>query len=287
MKILILVDLLNNWALHNRAKAIKKYMPEHQVDIAQALNDDTWMNRAASYDVIHFNFSYGLDQYFGIINDSLKNRCVITVVNERSLLASHGVDSIKFGELLKACPFVTSVSQKITRMFPGHVKYIPNGIDPDFFPHGRTPTVGFAGVTDTPNKNVSAIQEACDTLGLKFISATYNRGDQKHHTHALENMHQFYEKLDVYVHASLTEGFNNTVIEALACNVPVLMTKEGCWEEFIGWVDFVEPTTQSITMALRKFFGRKLIDSKFTWPHIISQYKEIYESVVARAVAVS
>ena len=281
MKILILVDVLNNWALHNRAKAIKKYLPEYQVDIAPALHENDWAKRLDDYDLVHFNFSYGLTDFAPIVKNIL-HKSVITVVNERSLFAGHGVDADVFDKLLSSCPFVTSVSKKIADLYTG-MRYIPNGIDEDIFRKRKTPVVGYAGVSDTPNKNVSAVIEACESLGLELLVATYNRreGDNKQYPH--ERMQDFYCSLDVYVHASLTEGFNNTVIEALACNVPVLMTKQGCWQEFEGWVEFIEPTAEDIKEKLKKFIGRKLIDEKFLWKNIIPQYKEVYDAAFARA----
>src|SRR5262245_55768775 len=95
MKILILSDLINNWAIHNRAKAIKKFLPQHEITIMQGLANKAWVNGNEHYDVIHFNFSYGLTLHHKFIMTN-RNRCLITIVNERSYLIGHGVDPVQF-----------------------------------------------------------------------------------------------------------------------------------------------------------------------------------------------
>jgi glycosyltransferase involved in cell wall biosynthesis len=92
-------------------------------------------------------------------------------------------------------------------------------------------------------------------------------------------MVDFYMGLDVYAHASLTEAFNNTIIEALSCNVPVIMTKTGAWRKFKGYVTFVEPTYQGLYRALKKYAGRRLVMGRFIWPLIVPRYKAIYERI--------
>ena len=282
MRILILVDLLNNWALHNRAKAIKKYINnaeveirgvENHVEIRKALFDITALEGHEKFDVIHFNFTYGVTLFHDFIIKN-KDRCVITIVNERSLLEGFGVDKGLLEKIMKECPHITTVSRTISEKFK--VRYIPNGIDKDLFFKCKNPVVGYAG-TEKENKNVFEIIKACRELGLRFETAFYREGNPEY---SHDKMQDFYMKLDVYIHASLTEGFNNTVIEALSCNVPVLMTKQGSWQEFEGWVEFIEPTCKDIKRGLQKILGRSLIEEKFTWEKIVSQYLEVYKSAV-------
>ena len=284
MKILILVDMLNDWALHNRAKAIQKFLPEHEIKIMRALGEEEWLGWHDSFDLIHFNFSYGLTDYWSFIMHNL-DRCIVTVVNERSLLEGHGVDIPVFERILRTCPNVTSVSKRIAEIIPG-IRYIPNGVDEDLFRRFRRPVVGFAGVTDTANKNVELIEQVCAKMKLELRTTGYVRDEKGCGQIPHERMQDFYSDLDVYIHASLTEGFNNTVIEALACNVPVLMTRQGCWQEFEGWVDFFEPTFEGLYQKLRKFQGRDLIQDKFLWKNIIPKYKEVYDAAFARTTKV-
>lgn len=272
MKVLILADLLNNWAIHNRAKAIKKFLPDVDITIKGGLADDQCLDGNDQFDIIHFNFSYGLTKHYDFIIAN-KNRCLLTIVNERSLLIGHGVDIDQYADILAACPHKTSVGPLMSEMTGA--EYIPNGIDEDIFPEIRKPVVGFSG-TNRDAKNMSAILEACKALRLEFRTSNYNN-NQPDRSH--EKMKEFYKGLDVYVHASLTEGFNNTIIEALACNVPVLMTKQGAWKEFAGWVEFIEPTALGVIEGLRRFTGRRLIIDKYLWKNIVPRYKKIYDQI--------
>lgn len=277
MNILILPDQLDGWSCHNRSKAIQKFIPEHRFEIIGGLNNPGCLDNHSWYDLIHFNFSYNLDSHYDFIMKN-RDRVIITVVNERSLLAGHGVDQARFEQLLRNSPFVTSVSKKIADMVGA--RYIPNGIDEDLFPAPRTVVVGYSG-TNRENKNYAIVEEACRQLGVEFRTTLYHRDSPKNYvSHDL--MAEFYRGLNVYVHASATEGFNNTIIEALSCNVPVLMTRQGCWHEFEGYVEFIEPTVSSIKDGLSKFTGRRLIESRFLWKNIIPQYKAIYEEAYAR-----
>lgn len=302
LRILLLPDLTNNWSAHNRAKAIAKFAIRHQfviraetdnvrqvsgvktrIKLSRILRERTDRRPSPaivedheSFDVIHFNFSGGLTDYFDWIL-AHRHKCVLTAINERSYFDGFLVDQSKYRELLKACRS-TSLSQRVAEA--SGATYIPNGIDVDLFSRHRSPVVGYAG-TGSRNKNSHLIHQACEELGVGYRSALC-AGMSASHSVPHDRMQDFYCGLDCYVHASSTEGFNNTILEALACNVPVLMTRQGCWQEFEGWVDFIEPTVESIKAGLRKFLGRRLVLDHFLWANIVPQYVRIYEDVHAR-----
>lgn len=277
MKVLILVDLLNNWAIHNRAKAIKKFLPYDEIEIRSALdNKANCLNGHDKFDVIHFNFTYGITNFTDFI---LKHahKCLITIVNERSMMAGHGVDLHQFNRILDCVDHKTALNHKIATLSGS--KYIPNGIDAEIFPKFKRPIIGYSG-SNTPNKQVDIIYQACKELGLEFKTAMIrnkqisNIPDLQH-----EQMTGFYNSIDVFVHAGSTEGFSNTILEALACNVPVLMTKQGAWQEFEGWVEFVMDNVEDIKRALRKYTGRDLIVRRFLWDYIVPEYRNAYEKI--------
>jgi len=76
------------------------------------------------------------------------------------------------------------------------------------------------------------MSQACSELDRYSRPAFY---DDKQLPH--DKMRDYHRSLDVYVHVSFTEGVNNTVIEALACNIPVIMTRQGVWMELDGYVE--------------------------------------------------
>jgi|SRR6185503_2444412 len=274
MKILILVDLLNSWAIHNRAKAIQKRLPEHEIIIRSALGNTECVADGNKFDVVHFNFTFGITAHTKFILDN-RDRCLITIVNERSYDDGYGVEREKLLQILALCPHITSVSTRMAEITGG--KWIPNGIDEDIFDEPKLPVVGYAG-TDREYKNPAAIKEACEVLGLRFKCVTYvnGRGEVRH-----EDMQDFYRSIDVYVHASHTEGFSNVVLEALACNVPVLMTRKGAFEVFDGYVTYIEPTATGVAEGLKKFLGRRLVNEKFLWRKIVPMYEQKYKEIHA------
>lgn len=276
MKILLLPDNLNNWALHNFALAIRKYLPEYEYDIKGAYRNKECIENEQDYDIVHFLVTSGLTpDYYGYII-SHKNKVAITIVNERSLFVGYDGEPEQLNKIFNECPYINSLSPKIAQIYG--VPHSKKGIDTNKFFKYKNPVIGFAGTTETPTKNFELLEKVCKKLGLSLKKAGYvlkkSSGEIPH-----EKMQDFYMGIDVYVHPSTTEGFNDTVMEALSCNIPVLMTKEGSWKEFEGWVEFIEPTENDITLKLQKYMGRKLIEQKYLWEHIVPEYKRMYECI--------
>ena len=274
MKILLIPDNLNNWAIHNKAIAIKKFLPEYDFDIKAGFGNNFCLASQEKYDAIHFLITAGLTpMYYDFIMKN-KKRVAMTAVNERSFLFGHISNPEQLDKIFKECPYCNSLTPMLAERYK--IPYIPNGIDKDKFFKSKRPVIGFAGAKHIATKNVELLERVCQELGLELRLTGYipiaNTGETEH-----EKMQDFYMGLDVYVHPSTTEGFNNTVIEALSCNVPVLMTREGAWKEFEGWVEFIEPTAEDIKLKLQKFLGRNLIEARFLWQQIMPAYKEMYE----------
>lgn len=286
MRVLMLCDLLDGWSVHNRAIALAKFLPDIQFTIRSigerkpmrpyvpgvyALRD------APAHDVVHFMFTGGVTLHYDWIMEH-RHKTVMTLINERSYYEGVYVDVNKLHALCRDMLYVTSLSPTLAREIG--CRYIPNGIDRDLFPHRAPRVVGYAG-TKKPNKGGHLVVEACQRLGLEYRTATYG-GQAGKHTLKHGDMHEWYKQLDVYAHMSRTEGFNNTVLEALACDVPVIMTKAGAWEEFEGFVTYVDQTVESLITALRPWAGRVLVDHRFLWGNVAKQYGDLYAEI-ARA----
>jgi len=108
---------------------------------------------------------------------------------------------------------------------------IPNGLDLDKWCPRRTPKdwegfrVGFCGNVMIPMyrsyKGIDLVEIACRKLGFEFVG-TYYGDNQLPHDQMRDS---FYHRIDCLVHPTLGEGCSNTVMEALACGVPVITTK--------------------------------------------------------------
>ena len=280
MKILLICDKFDGWSAFNRCKAIKKHGDGdgYEFDITFGISQpNDPFNHIDKYDFFHWHYTGALtNKYKQII--AHKEKMIITVVNERSLLQGVECDIPKMEEMMKAVAACTSLGKKIADIYG--VQYIPNGIDFGLFREPRPFVVGYVG-TNRPNKNVEMLQKVCEELGITLKKSCYLE-NQVHH----DDIWKEYQRMDVFVHPSMTEGCSNPVLEALAMNVPVIMTRQGIWHEFQGMVEFIEPTEESLRNALARRNTRKVILERFGWPDIVQRYKTVYDAAYRRNHAV-
>ncbi len=112
---------------------------------------------------------------------------------------------------------------------------ITNGTDLELFkPVDRKPrrkfVVGFVGNLSSPSfreyKGYDMLEMAVETLSkelkreVELKPALYGAGQLPY-----TEMPAYYNELDCLVHPSKNEGCSNTIVEALACGVPVITTK--------------------------------------------------------------
>lgn len=111
---------------------------------------------------------------------------------------------------------------------------VPNGINlNEFKPSTEKPdrkfTIGFCGNIMTAPladyKGYHYVDQARLTLFTEtaFLSFTYAHNQIPHE----QMVEDFYHRIDCLVLPSINEGCNNVITEALACGVPVLITKVG------------------------------------------------------------
>jgi glycosyltransferase involved in cell wall biosynthesis len=107
-----------------------------------------------------------------------------------------------------------------------------------------------------------------------------------------ERKWELYRSADLFVLPSHSENFGLVVAEALACGVPVITTKGTPWQDLeihrCGW--WTEIGAEPLANALRAAMGltdgerremgergRRLVESKYTWPRVAEQMKAVYE----------
>lgn len=138
-------------------------------------------------------------------------------------------------DLMKKCAAVIVTNKKLESVAMTthkHVYLIPNGLDLDKWSpvsHSFTPgtlRVGFCGNISTPAKRkykgYDIVHKVCKDLGFPLVHALYGKGQIPH-----DQMYEkFWSKIDVLVLLTDGEGCSNTLMEATACGVPVIITKE-------------------------------------------------------------
>lgn len=129
---------------------------------------------------------------------------------------------------------------------------------------------------------------------LKKLAGRLNLNDEilflGHVNH--DDLPRYYSTADVFVRASLSEGFGNVFLESLACGTPIIGTSVG------GIIDFLEDEetglicqtqdSRSIAKKINMLLsnqelrqklirnGQELIHKEYTWNIIVKQMEEVY-----------
>ena len=108
-----------------------------------------------------------------------------------------------------------------------------------------------------------------------------------------DRIHQIMNNFDFYVSTSSSEGFSLSVIQAMACGVPVVATKSGGPEEIITHdvsgllVDTNRP--DSVARAIQRLndepatrarlieAGRAVVQTRFTLKQMVESYERLYQ----------
>ena len=72
------------------------------------------------------------------------------------------------------------------------------------------------------HKGFQLVQDACNGANVELLTALYGN-------RIMDNsrmMVEFYHNIDVLIHPSISEGCSNAVMEALACGIPVITTRQ-------------------------------------------------------------
>lgn len=135
---------------------------------------------------------------------------------------------------------VNTVSSRLYRIFKKaglkNIFCTPNGVDDGLF-YPKKPLsgskklrVGYAGTRKRDWKE--GISGFIDPLRkIDFIDLKLATPEDNYITH--DRMPGFYNEIDVYLCASLSEGFSLSVLEASGCGRPVLSTRVGGSEELL------------------------------------------------------
>lgn len=174
-------------------------------------------------------------------------------------------------------PYVVDAARKATRAhvvgpllleeFP-HAIYIPTGIS-EGCRSTKPFVVGWAG-RPTKYKGVHLLTQACEELGVELKLAK-GRIPPK-------DMPDWYRALDLYVCASVAEGFSAPVMECLAMNVPVITTDVGIPSTLN--VMKIPRTVEGIKEGIERFYTQNQVLPRFSWKVVNRQFHDLYRSMV-------
>jgi glycosyltransferase involved in cell wall biosynthesis len=197
---------------------------------------------------------------------------------------------------------------------PFPVRVVPNGVDASFFSPRSTPKkagpfrVLFVGRL-TNQKNLPGLLEAVSTLaadGVDFTLDVVGDGPLRGQLEALSaqlalgdrvswhgwlpkgDVLALYRRADCFVNPSIYEGMPNTVLEAMACGLPVIASRIGGNEDLVRDRETgrLFEVTQTVTLAdaLQDLIrdpdacrrmgarGRDVVTREHSWESVVAKY---------------
>jgi len=246
----------------------------------------------------NFDLVYSQNREWFYTDTKLENKVVCNIGSHRSF---SNLDEIQLKkEMLKfrAVGVLTKRLEKIFKKYHSHVFWTPNGVNTTLFkpitrPANNGLVVGWAGADDSESKDYrtknyrEVVVPACKEAGVKLLVAEQKTSFRPHY-----KMPEFYNALDIYAHPSNDEGSSNSILEALACGVPVIATDVGAISELIDSgcrIMICQPTVESLVNCIKKLradstlrnqmscWSRNTIVKKWTWSTIAIMYKEMFD----------
>jgi len=255
-----------------------------------------------------------LQAYPLVLAQNIDNISLINVGREKVILRIGGmvIDNLnkgsRYDSQLAQVGAVIATNQQlfdIADRVNTNTHLIPNGVDLDIFKppdirEKRIFTVGFAGNIWGMGGNYKGWQFYVGvTLSLygqvKKLECLHNGPKGQHQLRHEDMVEGFYHKIDCLILPSKGEGCSNVVGEALACGVPVLLTKVGYHGEMLKDGEecvFIERNVQDIydkVLLLKNnpelwqklsVNGRKFVEKNQDIKVVAKKYDEVFQSVL-------
>lgn len=213
---------VTGWAFDVRCTALERHLlPFYDIKKVQGI-DVAKKGIGFEADLVYFPTYESIDRF-----GAHCNRFCATIGGLVIRTLDESIDH--FGRALAiAVPNKTWFDQYVAKELPIKFFLIPNGVNTDVFvPASRNNGKIIAGWVgnDRPDrakiKRLDDLRNACQRLGITLLEQ--KRSEALPH----DKMPEFYQKIDLYINLSVTEGSNNCLLEAAACGVPIMGTPVG------------------------------------------------------------
>lgn len=260
MKILIMPEGLN-WVVDRNCQSLISSLPDIEFTVKPYFktNPIDFIREANEHDLVHY-FNWDVRR-IGDVWDYIRVPVLVSVRSHR--FTRKAKDTIYNYKMA-----VHVVNRDLLKDFPG-ATYIPNGIFDQFKGNGFT--VGYAGHPAEQFKEYDGyhlIKRACEEMGVTFKPAL---------NLLPEEMPDYYRSINLYICASVAEGFSTGVMECLAMNVPVISVDSGEARHFVPYT--IERSVDGIKRGIQKYYTQDLV-SEYRWDKLAPAYREMYLKIL-------
>lgn len=229
-RVLLIADV-PNWIFMRHCQEIKKRLSDEF--------EFTIKIRHEPYNEDEYDLIYPLE--FNLVTEEQMTNPKKYVTGIRSHISWNYLDFQEFTDTLnKNFLNVHASSQRLVDMlkpFVPKIVRLEHGIDLSIFKPSATMqnspagtlVLGFAGNRNSSQKK---FKEYVEPLGnIEGVELAFCGYDSKNLS--IEEMPDFYKKIDAYVCASDSEGHCNSIVEAAAMGIPIITTNAGTVPEFL------------------------------------------------------
>lgn len=287
----VVTSLCHNAYREDWGKSVTDYIDEYAVDIV--VTTSAYYSGLDVYSGI--KITHNVSEIIGAAKSSPKVVFAALEFSYNVVAESKAVNadvvitsSNQFASLIRDCDVVPSVVYGGAYV-PPVGKYVKDIREYHGIPN-ETLVVGYIGELESEN-NVKPLVDACRSIGARLLVAGYGKQselitDQKdmgYFTPIIPTSRRaWYEAFDVFVYPTRSLSFPFMAVEAMLCDIPVVMTPVSDFYALMSkYADFVYPTKEGIAEGIKNARQRRhisdtkdFVEKKFSIKSMVSGFIE-------------